>query len=782
MRKFYLIMFVLSVLTCSTAQAEKLPCTKVDGSTFGAGYYYIKCKQTPLFDVTDPYWFDPGTGNINLKAESELTDFVGLWYIEETDTSGEYYVWSYTRPTYRFGFGPSVPLQTSNSNSNLHYTVTWNDENSAFLISAASSSGMSTNPVYPKSATGFGRAAASEKSYVELYKVEFKELPITYTSTTGDTFVRNVSFVVGGSSNAACALDYYTINSVTPETITADTESVTANCTPNFPVTPGTVYKLMVRTTDVYMAKDGGVIVTKAANKLSNNNYWFFERVANTQNQFKVRNLGTKTADGSNFQGLTSSVEASSTTTKIAVTFSDEPTAYALVKSGEKFALEEVQNSTYHLGGHDTYNSTDGNKLVAWTNANSLTDAGSQFAVTAVTWEMLQSELPAASESEYLTWTTMGTENLLAATGDVTAENVYNVVGSLYNAYDVDADLCYMIYSQPSGTADKYITAAPVADTEGANARELNLSFSNSDTYLKSAVRFESNGSGQYYIQHVNSGLYFCKMETSRARTALVTDKANAGLYSFEYYSADVLGIKEATNTYNLHYNGEDGTPIGWERTAAAGPNSRFKVKKVASFPLTLSTAGWSTFCAPVSLTIPDTEELHVYYVSGVANNAVYVRELTGVIPAATPVLIKGTASTEYTFSLTTESGDAVDGNKLMGTTIARTGFSTEQSGLPDVYGLKINGESASFVPAYSATIPANKSVLPRNEVGGITGTNAFQLMFDDNGNTTGLAAIPTYSGEQSDGFLRDMSGRIAVYPVRGQVYIKANGQKVIFK
>ena len=144
----------------------------------------------------------------------------------------------------------------------------------------------------PKSATGFGRAAASESSYVELYKVEFKELPITYTSTTGDTFEKNARFIVGASSSPFCALDYYTINSVTPETIAADTERVTANCTPDFPVTPGTVYKMMVRTTDVYMEKDGDVIVTKAANKLSNNNYWFFERVANTQNQFKVRNLG----------------------------------------------------------------------------------------------------------------------------------------------------------------------------------------------------------------------------------------------------------------------------------------------------------------------------------------------------------------------------------------------------------------------------------------------------------------------------------------------------------
>ena len=82
MRKFYLFLFVLSVLTCGKAQAEKLPCTQVDGSTFGAGYYYIKCKKTPLYELTDPYWIDPGTGNINLKAGSELTDFVGLWYIE----------------------------------------------------------------------------------------------------------------------------------------------------------------------------------------------------------------------------------------------------------------------------------------------------------------------------------------------------------------------------------------------------------------------------------------------------------------------------------------------------------------------------------------------------------------------------------------------------------------------------------------------------------------------------------------------------------------------------
>ncbi len=783
MRNNYYLLFVLFALLCVNAQADVLPCTKVTGS-IEPGYYYIKCQQTPLHDLTDPYWIDPGTGeNMNLKAESDLTNYVGLWKVEETETSGEFYIWSYIRPTYRFGYGPSVPLQTSNSNSNLHYNITWKTENNAYLISAASSSGMSTNPVYPKTAKGFGRATASNSSYVELYKVEIKELPIHYTSTTGDTFTKQGTFIVGGTTAGSCALDYYTINSVTPTTIESTTESVEVNCTSNFPVSEGTVYKMMVRTTDVYMAKDGDVVVTKAANKLSTNNYWIFEHVANTENHFKIRNLGAKTTDGSNFQGLTSSVEASSTTEKIAVTLSDEPTTYALVKSGEKFALEELQNSTYHLGGHDTYNSTDGNKLVAWTNANSLTDAGSQFAVTAVTWEMLQSELPIATESDYLTWTLLGTENLVAATGDVTAESVYDAVSPIYSAYNVDTDICYLIYSQPSTTSDKYITAAPIADTQGvATDNDLNLSFSNSETKIKSVVRFESCGNGQYYIQHVNSGLYFGKMETDRTRAVLVTDKADAGTYSFEYYSADVMGIQEATNTYNLHYDGGTGNPIGFARTAAAGANSRFQVKKVTSFPLTLSSAGWNTYCSPVALTVPNAADLHVYYVSSIANDAVYVREVTGVIPAATPVLLNGTANTELTFALTSEEGENISGNKLIGTTMARTGFSTNTDGQPDLYGLKINGTDATFVPAYSATVPANKAVLPREAVGDISATNALKLIFDENGVETGISSVSSYTSGQQSSFLRDMSGRITVYPIRGQVYINATGQKVIFK
>ena len=85
-------------------------------------------------------------------------------------------------------------------------------------------------------------------------------------------------------------------------------------------------------------------------------------------------------------------------------------------------------------------------------------------------------------------------------------------------------------------------------------------------------------------------------------------------------------------------------------------------------------------------------------------------------------------------------------------------------------------------MPAYSATVPANKAVLPREAVGDISATNALKLIFDENGVETGISSVSSYTSGQQSSFLRDMSGRITVYPIRGQVYINATGQKVIFK
>lgn len=343
----------------------------------------------------------------------------------------------------------------------------------------------------------------------------------------------------------------------------------------------------------------------------------------------------------------------------------------------------------------------------------------------------------------------------------------------------IEADKNYLIYS--GSTTTKYVNADPIADRDG-EPQDINrgLVFSTDASPLKALVQFETVGD-KYYIKHVNSGMYFGQLALN-SQGQLPIYKTYAGQYSLETTnSGTVFALKEATNQQYIHLQATDNL-VGYN----VGPNggatgSALKIKLCNTIDLSLSTAGWSTFCSPVALTIPETTGLHIYYVSSIQGDAVYVKEITGTIPAKTPVLVKGSPSTTITFAIA-EDVDAIEGNKLMGTTMRRNGFAT--SGTPDVYGLKVSGSSASFVPAYSATLPANKAMLRSANIvasgSPVNATSAFRLVFDENGTTTGIDNTLRQNNER--GILRDLNGRIVAYPVRGQVYIQSNGQKIILK
>ena len=344
----------------------------------------------------------------------------------------------------------------------------------------------------------------------------------------------------------------------------------------------------------------------------------------------------------------------------------------------------------------------------------------------------------------------------------------------------IEAGKNYLIYSGHAPT--KYVNADPIANKEGRpQDNKRGLEFSTNASPLKAIVQFETVDD-KYKIKHVNSGMYFGQL-TSSDQGQLPVSENYAGKYGLETTTSGntKFALKEATNSQYIHISNDKLVGYG------VGPNggaagSSVKIKLCTSIDLSLSTAGWSTFCSPVALTIPSTEDLHIYYVSSIQGNAVYVKEITGTIPAKTPVLVNGTASTTITFAIA-DDVPAIEGNKLMGTTMRRNGFSTT-NGSPDVFGLKVSGETASFVPAYSATLPANKAMLLSDNIvasgSQANATSAFRLEFDENGATTGIDNALRQPTDR--GVLRDLNGRIVAYPVRGQVYIQSNGQKIILK
>lgn len=558
---------------------------------------------------------------------------------------------------------------------------------------------------------------------------------------------------------------------------------ITLNVTPNFPFWTNKVYKIHPRDNSYLLGATGTAQPsTVAADIFTPGNWWYFVRKTNSLNEFSIHTFYL------NQYGIKSAVTSSSTADKVAPTVASDATKFIIkMASGStnQFVIQDPTLTTYYLGVHDGWNANLGKntKLTAWKGNGASTDGGSKFTVTELTWDMLSS-LQNSTTSDYLF---AHINDLDTRTDDLTPTNL---ITALSNASpNIEAGKNYLIYSGYSNLNGRYATANPIADQDGnpQNNNSRNLSYSNTAAPIQSIVQFEAveGETNKYYIKNVNSGMYFGQLSSS-SQAALPVSKTNAGKYTPLYETSGdltLLGLKEATN--NMYFHSASGDIVGWGSNSVTSPGSSARIKLCNTIALSLSTAGWSTFCSPVALTIPETQGLYIYYVSSIKGNAVYVKEITGTIPAKTPVLVKGQASSTITFTIA-EDVDAIEDNKLMGTTMRRNGFNTETSENPDVFGLKVNTENntASFVPAYSATLPANKAMLPYENVAAsgspVNATSAFRLVFDENGTTTGIDNTLRQNNER--GILRDLNGRIVAYPVREQVYIQSNDQKIILK
>lgn len=586
--------------------------------------------------------------------------------------------------------------------------------------------------------------------------------------------------------------DTYTLNSTHDGTVTEDAEvDIQVTSTYTFPVKMNTPYLMQCR----YKTENGSKIFPYYMQRISDsdintcavsesfnlNQIWFFERVSTSPNEVVLRNMGKSV--GGVYYGVTA------TNGKASV--SANPTAYVLgIHSQNTDAITIRTAGSAYLGGHSStviYKGWNA-RLGTWGDSSAPTDPGSAFKVTEVSWEELATaagnDKNVALASDYLTKYISADyiAALQSKSDEVTIENVASVFSDATYGFTLDTDKYYLIYSGKDDYTSHIAYADPRANKEGVPQDNNRKCFMASDAKTPMALmKFEATGEvNKYYIQHVNSGLYFSQTKDNN-QVDLPLDKYDADTYTFESTTVadDLWGIKG--NMYGCYLNiFSSRTPawLGvWHDNANSDTGSRLRIKAVDEIPVTLSSAGWSTMTLPVAVTIPSG--VRAYYVTRNVGADIYVEEITGVIPANTPVLLNGTASTAYNFGITTSDATAPANNKLLGTTMARTGFSTDTGAAPDVYGLYVDETTASFVPAFSATIPANKAVLPYANIDteGLTSeeTAAMRLVFD---NVTGIAGVNVNSSETD---YYDLQGRRVLYPVRGQVYIK-NGQKVILK
>ncbi|MBQ8274284.1 MAG: hypothetical protein IJZ11_07165 [Bacteroidaceae bacterium] len=196
--------------------------------------------------------------------------------------------------------------------------------------------------------------------------------------------------------------------------------------------------------------------------------------------------------------------------------------------------------------------------------------------------------------------------------------------------------------------------------------------------------------------------------------------------------------------------------------------NYEWTIEEVTTLPVTITSAGYATFFAPVAVEIP--EGVEAYYTEEVDGNAVMLTAIeTGVIPANEGVILKGEANT-YNFNITADAA-AVAGNKLAGT-CASTYVSEDAYVLSKVDGVvgmykalkNQEGNTSWLNNGFKAYLPA-------------TAGGAARFLVFDFGTETGIDELKGENGNVK-AEIYDLSGRRVQNAQKG-LYI-VNGKKVV--
>lgn len=191
---------------------------------------------------------------------------------------------------------------------------------------------------------------------------------------------------------------------------------------------------------------------------------------------------------------------------------------------------------------------------------------------------------------------------------------------------------------------------------------------------------------------------------------------------------------------------------------------THLQLEEVESVPVHLNTAGLATFTPAYDMVVPDGVEIYVASQYDTANQRINLSQVQGnVIPADTPVLLYGHAST--TIQLT---------------------YSDEEDGAPAI---SVNAFRGSFTPS---AVPAGQEgrVLQDGEFVKVDptfvrGMRAFVSAAPSAGTRTALAfpgvtAVESVkTASEAEAPIYDLSGRRVTKPVAGQIYVQ-NGKKFL--
>ena len=271
-------------------------------------------------------------------------------------------------------------------------------------------------------------------------------------------------------------------------------------------------------------------------------------------------------------------------------------------------------------------------------------------------------------------------------------------------------------------------------------------------------------------------GSHLVSLSTGRAMYLTDGSKAKLADYNETNFGTVEFGatpdnkygvfVKQGTRTATMYLwqnaskPGVDG--LGGKNTGDV--LTHLQLEEVESVPVHLNTAGLATFTPAHDMVVPDGVEIYVASQYDTAHQRINLTQLEGkVIPADTPVLLYGHAST--TIQLT---------------------YSDEEDGAPTI---SVNAFRGSFTPS---AVPAGQEgrVLKEGEFVKVVpdfvrGMRAFVSAAPSAGTRTALAfpgvtAVESVkTASEAEAPIYDLSGRRVTKPVAGQIYVQ-NGKKFL--
>lgn len=270
-------------------------------------------------------------------------------------------------------------------------------------------------------------------------------------------------------------------------------------------------------------------------------------------------------------------------------------------------------------------------------------------------------------------------------------------------------------------------------------------------------------------------GSHLVSLSTGRAVYLSGTSHAKLADYTVTNFGTVEFGttpdnkyavyVKQGPQTATMHLwqdnrNAVDGS--GGKNTGHV--LTHLQLEEVESVPVHLNTAGLATFTPAHDMVVPNDVEIYVASQYDTAHQRINLSQVQGnVIPADTPVLLYGAASTtiQLTYSDEEDGAPAISTNAFQGS-FAPSAVPAGQEGRV----LK-EGEFVKVVPDFVRGMRAFVSAAPS------AGTRT-ALAFPG---VTAVESVKTAS--EAEAPIYDLSGRRVTKPVAGQIYVQ-NGKKFL--